>query len=67
MNEAERVASRLREKWQAALKEKDEALAYAVSTKTSMPANYWRDEWLARQKLIAASALVDALDFGGEV
>lgn len=59
---AELIALRLRDKWIETRNARDRAIASAMETKSSMPANYWRDEWLARQKLFVASTLVEILE-----
>lgn len=64
MSPARRVAGQLALEWARADQARQEALADAIATHSAMPANYWREEYVARMKLIAAVAIADVLEEG---
>lgn len=61
MSAVENVVARLEAAWRQAEAARAEAIGAAMAEKAAMPANYWREAFVARQKLAAAVALAEAL------
>ena len=57
--------ARYQAEWLTALVRRDEMVREAAATKTRLPADYWHEEYAAREKYRVAREIADAVNLLG--